>query len=194
MDFSDLDSMFGDTSKDVKILRELVEKLMELVITAMGEIETRFSTVEERLTNLARAGPPAVAPSVAAPSAPPLGGVPPPASISPPPAPGGFPAPPPTPGGLPAPPAAGSLQSDLSSAIEKRQTPGGMPPPPAPMPGGVHPPPAPGGAPAGGGGFLAPPPAQAPAPAPSGGLGLQAALKSELAEAFKKIRSNLDEE
>lgn len=203
MDFSDLDSMFGDPSKEVKVLRELVEKLMELVITAMGEIETRFLGLEERIESISRSGP-AVAPlaaSPAAPVAPPVAPPAAPASISPPAAPatsGGLPPlPPAAPGGLPPPPPAapgGGLQSDLSSALEKRQasSPGGMPPPPAPSGGGLQPPPAPSG---GGFGGLQPPPPQpsSPPPAPSGALGLQASLKSELAEAFKKIRANLDE-
>jgi hypothetical protein len=76
-----------------------------------------------------------------------------------------------------------------------------MPPPPAPSDGGfggLQPPP-----PSSGGGFggLKPPPPRdaSPPPGPGGGgapggaLGLQASLKSELAEAFKKIRANLDE-
>ncbi|MFW9916300.1 MAG: hypothetical protein ACFFGZ_11905, partial [Candidatus Thorarchaeota archaeon] len=140
MDFSDLDSMFGDPSKEVKALRELIEKLMELVITAMGEIETRFLGLEERIENMAEVRPAATPPasSLMTPAAPPAtpptvpsAGPPPvpPASISPPAAPaasGGLPPPPPAaPGGLPPPPPAapgGGLQSDLSSALERRQS------------------------------------------------------------------------
>jgi hypothetical protein len=187
----DLDDFFTSGSKKKtedgsKQLFAFVESVMLNLAEVVDQLDAKVTGFEKSLADIqgklsTMSTQSISAPAHSAPSAaPPPGGAPaPPPGGAPAPPPGSVPAPP---GGAPAPPGLPGVPASAAPAAP------GLPP----LPGMAAPSsPTPASSPSFGG-----PPGQPASPPPQkeNPMMVQASLKNELAEAFKKIRSRLDEE
>ncbi len=157
----------------MKEVIQLITRLMNLVIGALDQVETQMTRLEGRIGSI-ESRPAAVVSSPGHPSA-----------------------------GIPSPPSpqGGGVAEELRSAVTKSPPGGSLPGMPGEAPSGYGAPPASGPVVEGGweAGFQglakAPEPAPPPAGGPGGsGLGIRSALQNELKDAFKRLKSSMDEE
>lgn len=161
----------------MKEVIQLITRLMNLVIGALDQVETQMTRLDGRISSI-ESRPAAVVSSPASPQGLPSAGIP----------------SPPTPQG-------GGVAEELRSAVTSSPPGGGLPGMPGEAPSGFGAPPTSGPVVEGGWepGFQgldkAPEPAPPPAGGPGGsGLGIRSALQNELKDAFKRLKSSMDEE